>query len=55
MFFSVSVKHIYLSLLAVLSDRSLKAARKSKLSRLSAGFNTVEEVSEVHRYRWGKN
>lgn len=51
MSYSVSINLIYLSLFAVLSNRSLKAARKSKLDRISVGFNTVEEIYEDHQYR----
>lgn len=52
MSYSVSINLIYSSLFAVLSNRSLKAARKSKLDRISVGFNIVEEIYEDHQYRW---
>lgn len=51
MSYSVSINLIYSSLFAVLSNRSLKAARKSKLDRISVGFNIVEEIYEDHQYR----
>lgn len=44
---SIIFSHLYLPL----SDTRLKAARKSKLSRISVEFNIVEEISEVHQYR----
>lgn len=48
---SVSINLIYSPLFAVLSNRSLKAARKSKLDRISVGFNIVEKIHDDHQHR----
>lgn len=48
---SVSINLIYSSLFAVLSNKSLKVARKSKVDRISVGFKIVERIYEDHQYR----